>query len=391
MRISYISPFPPTRHGIGTYTHYLYKALSKIDSESEFLIVADKLTTRIATRNLHVVPSFDLNEALDKDEKPDYVEDIIRVITERSPEIVHVQHGLSIFYPDDRFLNLLEQLRKRTRLVLTLHAVFTDGTSGLQDMTMGEEEYHYRMSQLVDAIVAHQTSMREALIAQGVDGQLIHVIPHGTEILEQVDTRKARRRLGLPVDGRIILSFGFFGGRKNIELLIDALPHVLHEVPDVYLFVSGYVREWIREDVEKRELYEERAEQLGVRDHVIFAKRFIPDNEIHLVFSAVDVAAFPYSEAYFSASGSLHLAIGAFQPVVVSRTPKFEEVWREISSEMAFDPNRPPELANILVRLLIDSEFRESMTTRVKSYALNTSWDVIARAHLQLYDSLRVA
>ena len=130
MKISYISPFPPTRHGIGTYAHYLYRALSKIDSESRFLIVADRRTTTIATRNLNVVPSFDLNEALDKDEKPDYVKDIIRVVAERSPEIVHVQHGLSIFYPDDRFLDLLEQLRQRTRLVLTLHAVFTDGTSG---------------------------------------------------------------------------------------------------------------------------------------------------------------------------------------------------------------------------------------------------------------------
>ena len=146
-------------------------------------------------------------------------------------------------------------------------------------MTMGKEEYNYRMSLLVDAIVVHQTSMREALIAQGVDGQRIHVIPHGTEILGQVDARKARSRLGLPEDGRIILSFGFFVGRKNMELLIDALPLVLQEVPDAYLFVSGYVREWIREDLEMREFYEERAEQLGVRDRVIFAKRYIPDNE----------------------------------------------------------------------------------------------------------------
>ena len=105
----------------------------------------------------------------------------------------------------------------------------------------------------------------------------------------------------------------------------------------------------------------------------------------------MDVAAFPYSEAFFSASGSLHLAIGAFKPVVVSRTPKFEEVWREISSEMAFDPNSPSELTRILARLLIDGNFRESMITRVKSYALQTSWDVIARTHLRLYESLCVA
>lgn len=100
---------------------------------------------------------------------------------------------------------------------------------------------------------------------------------------------------------------------------------------------------------------------------------------------------FPYSEEYFSASGSLHLAIGASKPVVVSRTPKFEEVWKEISSEMAFDPKSPSEMTRILVRLLTDGNFRECMITRLKSYALQTSWDVIARAHLRLYSSLRVA
>lgn len=95
MKISYISPFPPTRHGIGTYTHYMYRALSKIDSESRFLIVADRWTTRIRTRELSVVPSFDLNETLDKDEKPQYVEDIIRAVSEWSPEINTISSELA--------------------------------------------------------------------------------------------------------------------------------------------------------------------------------------------------------------------------------------------------------------------------------------------------------
>jgi len=394
MKISYISPFPPTPHGIGTYTHYLYKALSKIDRDSEFLIVADRGTTRIAARNMNIVPCFDLAETLGKDEKPEDIEGITRVVSEFPSDIVHVQQGGSVFIPNEKFLGLLERLREHAKLVVTLHTVFIKWTSARQGNGISTDEYNCKLSLLVDTIVVHQASMKNALIDQGVHDQHIRVISHGTEILGQVDKTEVRRRLGLPEHGPIILGFGFFDRQKNNELLIEALHYVLKEVPDAYLFFSGYVRESVQDDLEHQRHLEEISEQLKVHDHVIFAKRFIPDDDIHLVFAAVDVVAFPFRQGYgsfrefLSASGGLHLAIGAFKPIVVSRVPKFEEAWTEISDEITFDNDNPSELARILVRLLVDDNFRVSVTQRVKNYALKTSWDMVARAHLRLYDSL---
>ncbi|MCH8901985.1 MAG: hypothetical protein IIC88_06770, partial [Chloroflexi bacterium] len=167
-------------------------------------------------------------------------------------------------------------------------------------------------------------------------------------------------------------------------------PRVLDKVPDCHLFLSGHVREWIREDCEKRKLYQSLSQRHGVQDRVLFAEKFIVDDEIDLAFAAADLAAFPYAQDYLSASGALHLALGAFKPVVVSRIPKFEEVWTEISSEVTFDAESSSQLASILIRLLIDADFRESIALRVKSYALRTTWEVIARDHLRLYNSLLV-
>lgn len=380
MNISYVSTYPPTRCGIGTYTSYLCRALSGVDEEVRVLVIAEKGADEIRAKRFETLPCFDRKE--------EYVKKITENLEKFSPNVVHIQHEFAIFNPDERFLNLLGVLKKKVKIALTLHTIHTNETSDWGRMNMSMEKYNCKMSRLVDAIIVHQDLMKEVLTKQGGDEQLIHIIPHGTEILQEVDKVRARERLNLPKDGKIILSFGFFGRYKSKELIVEALPQVLEEVPNAYVFFSGYPREKVEEDFETRKLYEERAEELDVRDHVIFAERFIPNDQVHLVFGSSDVVVFPYFQRYFSASGSLHLAMGAFKPIVVSKIPKFVEVPKEISGELVFDPNNSSELAKILVRLMTDNNFRKSIIEKVKSYALKTSWDIVANDHLRLYKSL---
>lgn len=380
MNISYISSYPPTRCGIGTYTNYLSRALSRINKEVRISIIAEKGAKEIKENLFETAPCFDRKE--------DYVQKINEAVTRFSSDVVHIQHEFAIFNPDKQFLNLLEELKKKTKIVLTLHTVHTNKTNDWDIEDISIEEYNLRISQLVDAIIVHQVSMKEELARQNVNEKLIHVIPHGTEILKQVNKTEAMKKLGLPENGRIILSFGFFGKYKNKEVIVKALPEVLEKVPNAFVFFSGYIREWVQEDFETRKLYEEKAKELGVRDHVIFAKRYIPDGELYLVFNSSDAVVFSYLQKWYSGSGSLHLAMGSFKPIVVSKIPKFDEVPKEISKRLVFNPNDSSKLAKILVRLIVDNNFRESIIKRVKSYALNTSWDIVATTHMQVYESL---
>ena len=382
MNISYISTYPPTRCGIGTYTNYLSQAVSRINNALRISIIAEYGARIIKDKLFETSPCFDRKE--------DYTQKISQAVTRFGSAIVHIQHEFAIFNPDGRFLNLLQELKKMTKIVLTLHTVHTNETNDWNIKGMSITEYNFRMSQLVDAIIVHQERMKAELVRQGVNGKLIYVIPHGTEILKQENKIEAMRRLELPENIRIILSFGFFGKAKRKELIVDALPEVLKKVPDAYVFFSGYVRDWVQEDFETRKLYEEKAKELGVRDHVIFAKRYIPDDEIYLVFDSSDVVVFPYFQEWYSGSGALHLAMGSFKPIVVSKIPKFEEVPREISNKLVFDPNDSSSLAKILIKLLVDNDFREIIVGNIKRYALATSWDLIAKTHIQLYKTLVV-
>ena len=380
MNISYISTYPPIKCGIGTYTDYLSQAVSRTDKKVRISIVAEKGAKEIKEKLFETAPCFDRKE--------DYVQKINEVVGKFSSDIVHIQHEFAIFNPDNRFLSLLEELKKKTKIVLTLHTIHTNKSNdwNIEDISM--EQYNLRMSQLVDAIIVHQVSMKEELIRQNVTEKLIHIIPHGTEILKRVNKTEAMKKLGLPENGKIILSFGFFGKYKNKELIIKALPEVLKKVPNAYIFFSGYIRDWVQEDFESRKLYEEKAKELGVRDHVVFAKKYVLDNELYLVFNSSDTVVFPYFQTWYSGSGGLHLAIGSFKPIVVSQIPKFEEVGRYISDSLVFNHNDSSKLAKILIKLLVDNNFRESITNKVKSYALKTSWEEIAKTHIRLYKEL---
>ena len=380
MNISYISSYPPTRCGIGTYTNYLSQAMQRINKELRISIIAENGAKKIKDKLFETSPCFDRKE--------DYVQKINEAAAKFCSDFVHIQHEFAVFNPDKRFLNLLQELKKKTRIVLTLHTVHTNETNDWNMEAMSIEEYNFGMSQLVDAIIVHQVSMKEELVRQNVNEKLIHVIPHGTEILEHANKIEAMRKFELPENSRIILSFGFFGKLKRKELIVEALPEVLKKVPDAYVFFSGYVRDWVQEDFETRKLYEEKAEKLGVSDHVIFAKRYIRDDEIDLVLDCSDVVVFPYFQEWYSGSGSLHLAMGSFKPIVVSKIPKFDEVPREISKELVFNPNDSSNLAKILIKLLVDNNFREMIIDNVKRYALATSWDLIAKAHIRLYKTL---
>jgi len=380
MNIIYISTYPPIRCGIGTYTNFLSQALSRINKELRISVVAEKGAKKIQDKLFTTSPCFNRKE--------DYVQKINEAAAEFCPDIVHIQHEFAVFNPDERFLNLLQELKKKTKIVLTLHTVHTNETNDWNIEAMSIEEYNFRMIQLVDAIIVHQVSMKEELVRQNVNEKLIHVIPHGTHISKQANKIQAMKKFELPQSSRIILSFGFFGKLKGKALIVEALPEVLKKVPDAYVFFSGYVRDWVQEDFETRKLYEEKAKQLGVSDHVIFAKRYIRDDEIDLVLDCSDVVVFPYFQEWYSGSGSLHLAMGAFKPIVVSKIPKFEEVPREISKELVFNPNDSSKLAKISIKLLVNNNFREIIIDKVKSYALTTSWDLIAKTHMQLYKTL---
>jgi glycosyltransferase involved in cell wall biosynthesis len=121
----------------------------------------------------------------------------------------------------------------------------------------------------VSRVIAVSESLRDDAVALGIPRERVRVIPNGInpDLFRPLDRQEARRSLGLPADGPLLVTVGTLSPRKGFHLVIEALPELVRRFPGLrYAVVGGAGAEGAQED-ELRRL----AQDLGVADRVIFA------------------------------------------------------------------------------------------------------------------------
>ena len=388
MRIAFVSSYPPTNCGIASYTQNLVEALRLLDPTLRVTMIAEMLP--------HDVSSTDRGRRLGFCTDDDYVVDLLRQVDRSEADVVHVQHEFGLFGMDRRFLDLLAGLqRRRVKTVVTLHSVHTHlsidlgcawwrGRPPMRDLDI--ETYQREMVELADHTIVHQElPIRDVLLRQGAPPDRVVTIPHGTRILPTPSREVSRRALGLDPGPPLVVSFGFFEPSKNLMTLLEAIALTKDEIADVKLWAGGYIRHPSPAVAGYRERCSQAVTRLGLKGSVIIADTPLPESRVPTLFGAADVACFIYDEDTRSSSGAAHTALGFGVAPVASRISKFSEL-AEVSDEILVDPNSPEETARLLIRLIQDDVFRHGIETSAQRFAARTSWDVVAKAHIRLYE-----
>ena len=145
----------------------------------------------------------------------------------------------------------------------------------------------------------------------------IDLIPHGIPDIPFVDPNYYKDQFG--VEGRVVLlTFGLLSPNKGIEHVLNALPHILAEFPDVVYIVLGATHP--NELRERGEAYRLSLEILAkknkVEKNVIFYNRFVELEELKEFIGAADLYITPYLNEAQITSGTLAYAFGAGKAVV---------------------------------------------------------------------------
>lgn len=137
----------------------------------------------------------------------------------------------------------------------------------------------------------HITTICEGLkgdiLARGIPEERVTVIPNAVDANQFYVRGQAddQLRAGLGLRGCRVLGFlGSFYAYEGLGLLLDALPIIREQAPDVrVLLVGGGPQD---------ENLRHYAQQLGLGEQVVFAGR-VPHDQVHRYYSLVDLLVYP--------------------------------------------------------------------------------------------------
>jgi len=218
-----------------------------------------------------------------------------------------------------------------------------------------------------DAFVAMSRAIRDEFLEAGVPPQKVAHIPHGVDTGRfrpaTGDERRALRpRLGLPVDGRIVIYTGRLLRGKGLEALLTAFRLVAAAERSAHLVIVGS-GEGHSLSVEADLRDAAQAEPLAAR--VTFAGRV---DAVEDWLRASDVFAFP---SMFEALGiALVEAAACGLPAVASRTGGIVDVVEDGRSGVLVPPGDIAPLWTALHRLVTEPDLALGMGAAAREVAL---------------------
>lgn len=211
-----------------------------------------------------------------------------QVAEQLRPQIIHAHSPV---------LNALPAIKVGRRLgipvVYEVRAFWED--AAVDHGTTTEGSLRYRMTRAmethalkrVDHVFTICQGLRGDIVARGIPADKVTVIPNAVDIESfepggQAD-EALKTRLGLA--GCTVLGFiGSFYAYEGLDLLLQALPAILAQRPEVrVLLVGGGPQD---------AALKAQAEALGLRDKVVFTGR-VPHAEVTRYYDLVDVLVYP--------------------------------------------------------------------------------------------------
>ncbi len=369
-----IGPMRGSKNGIGSYTERLITELRKALPECNILGTSEL----IGTGTIKVKEGQDLPS--------DWPGTLLESIDKIHPELVHIQHGLYMGH-NNKMSFFLDSLRARgITVVVTLHGVWPSSFIRRWPVTF------YRMlAQKVDKVIVHQDDKTlKCLLKNGIPGDMIDIIPHGTWCSKEIGNE-----ISNPLDDtrnrRVVLFAGNIFRRKGLHIVLNAFPAVVKKIGGACLVVVGNKRKTFFWD-NLYHLWIKRKINGGKREGWLLDRmEYVSDDEFWARITSAEVVVFPYLRVYGSASGIFHRALAAGRPVICSKVPTFweaVEAWGEELKEL-FPPAGDVEAwSAAMIKILTDDGLRKRATEASIMLGHNTSWSVAAEKHVQLYGSI---
>ncbi len=377
-RVAFLGDYMPRQCGIATFTRDICEAVAAKFPKCDCLVGA--VNDRPEGYDYPARIRFEIDEKeLDSYRR---AADFLNI---NNVEVVSVQHEFGI-YGGSAGSHLLAFLRDvHMPVVTTLHTV-------LREPNPEQRAVMKQLDELSNRFIVMAERGRELLEnVYGVAPGKIDLIPHGVPDVQFIDPAFHKDQFG--VEGKtVLLTFGLLSPNKGIEHVIEALPAILAQNPNVVYIVLGATHpNLVAHDGETYRLMLERlAKDRGVGGNVIFYNRFVTHEELSDFIGAADIYITPYLNEAQITSGTLAYAFGAGKAIVSTPYWHAQELLADERGILVPFAN-PAAIADGVNRFLSDSSLMIATRKRAWKMGREMIWPVVARRYMESFQKARAS
>lgn len=376
-RMALVGGFIPRRCGIATFTADVRASLAEAAPD----LVVDVYAMAPAAAPILFDPV--VRGVITEGDVGSFI-DAARQIEASCADIVWLQHEFGLFggSAGDMILELVD--RVAAPLVVTLHTV------------LAEPDADQR--RVMDRLIARAArifvmSERSGDLLRSVyraDEDQIALIAHGVPDRPFGRASQFKPRFGF-AGKQVALTFGLLSPGKGIEAVIEALPAIVEDHPDVLYCIAGATHPNLlaHEGEAYRDRLEALAVSLGVDAHVRWIDAFMETDDLLDLLEAADIYITPYTGAQQSTSGTLAYAMALGKAVI--STPYVHAIELLADDHGVLVPfNDSEAIANEVRFLLGDADRLRTLQGRAYDRGRDMIWPVFAERSCALIAESRV-
>ncbi|WP_292374275.1 glycosyltransferase family 4 protein [Methanosarcina sp. UBA411] len=304
LKVLFIGTYVPKECGIATFTSDLLNSVSGENNNVHCEVIA--LNDPSETYNYPEEVVFQIQR--------DRIEDYYRAadyINQSDIDIVCLQHEFGLFWGNagDYIFSLISGINKP--VISTMHTVIREP----------EPEYRIAIEKLIrysqKLIVMSQTAVEMLKDVYKAPDDKIELIFHGVPDYPFNNCDKYKKRLNLK-GTPLVLTFGLLSQNKGIESMLEALPEVVSQYPDLVYLILGATHPIIKKNFGEtyRQYLQNKVSELGLEKNVVFHDKFVEKEELCNYILASDIYVSPYLSKEQIVSGALTYAIGMGKAIV---------------------------------------------------------------------------
>lgn len=378
--VAIVSPYPiadpgARQSGVAAYSARLVESLT--DAGVSVRVIAPSITNEGAERASAVEVTRQFSPG------PLAVPRALRAAQRTGAAVVHLQHELFLYGTALSVPGLFPALARshftHVPTVVTMHQVVDPSEVDKTFVALhrvrapalaaraGLSAVQRAVVSLSAATIVHERAFAEIL------GRAV-VVPLGVDVVDTPPAADAKRRLGLRSDALVALCFGYLAPYKGLESALEA---ARLGGSQLQLVVAGG-------DHPRLSGHDPYAAELRRRyGDVARFPGYVPDEDVSTWFSASDVVLVPYPMP-FASSGPFGIALGHRRPILCS--PAFARCAGVPDSMVT--PMDPIGLSTRLLDLAAHPEALRALSAVSAQLGAARTWNVVARAHVKLYEEV---